>query len=410
MLNRNEEKGFLERFSNVIIFLVIILGLIFLAFMFRRTQKQQADYANWAASVNAGDILPSSEVLEGESEVPINSNESLDTQMSELPETLDSTTALETATPISPETAIGIYQKLAAGADVHILIVGDSIAAGHGATDSSTSWAILLQNYLQTTYQSDISITNISAYGNTVYNSLLNMIQLSDGIDYDLAIICHGENDPETQFALYYEALLQSIRSKYSQCAILSVLEGSQRGNSANVESIQTLCQTYSVPIADIMTPLSLDSTLSNDGIYPNDQGHQTYCNTIAAIIDSAVAQNQPYTSTEVMPVDERVSSFGQLQYYSVDSLTRSGDTSYTIYLSHVGAMSLDTSYAYTPASTVATIYADDANYTCTAPEYYEQPQHLIVPITDSMNVSYAVKIIFQTKEEADALQGILIH
>lgn len=55
------------------------------------------------------------------------------------------------------------YQKLADGFDVNILIIGDSIGEGSGASSSSSFWVPLLQADLKKSYdESKISFTNVS--------------------------------------------------------------------------------------------------------------------------------------------------------------------------------------------------------------------------------------------------------
>lgn len=415
MPKQNKGDTFWGRFSNILIFLVIIVGLVFLVLMFRRTIEQKQAYADWAESVNEmGNTSSNSPKKHSAQESSESSSDEEMTDTAEAEETPVSDSEAspsENAEPVSPEAVTGFYQKLAAGLDVQILVLGDSIASGYGAADSSASWTVLLQKQLQDTYHSQVSMTNLSAYGNTTYNSYINVMQLQTDIEYDLAIICHGENDSPTGFALYYEALLQSVRSKYPQCAILSVLEGAMPyNNQSNDQTIRTLCQAYNIPIADVMTTFSQNTNLSDDGIYPNNLGHQNYCNIIANIIDNAVSQNVPYSFSEVAAVNEKVSTFNRFVYYPAASFTRTNDTSYTLYMTDAGAMSLDTSYNYSAGSMVAQVYIDSSDYYPIAPDHYESSEHLIVPVADTFNAVSAVRIIFNSSEEADAFQGLIVH
>ena len=75
---------------------------------------------------------------------------------------------------------------------MNVLIVGDSIAEnGQG----ENNWCTLLQNNLRNTYNNRVSFTNISMGGNASYASYVRTMALNDDVDYDLAIICYGQND-----------------------------------------------------------------------------------------------------------------------------------------------------------------------------------------------------------------------
>lgn len=65
--------------------------------------------------------------------------------------------------------------------------------------------------------------------GNTSYAGYVRTMALNDGVDYDLAIICYGQNDALEGFSTNYEAVIRAIERKYSDCSIISTLESSQR-------------------------------------------------------------------------------------------------------------------------------------------------------------------------------------
>ena len=61
------------------------------------------------------------------------------------------------------------------------------------------------------------------------YAGYARTLMLDDGVDYDLAVICYGQNDREQDFSLYYESIIRALRSKFSKCSVISILESSQR-------------------------------------------------------------------------------------------------------------------------------------------------------------------------------------
>lgn len=95
------------------------------------------------------------------------------------------------------------YQKLTDGFDVNVLVVGDSIAEnGQG----EKGWCTLLQNNLRKTYGNSVSFTNVSMGGNASYAGYVRTMALNDDVDYDLAIICYGQNDGADGFSTNYES------------------------------------------------------------------------------------------------------------------------------------------------------------------------------------------------------------
>lgn len=87
------------------------------------------------------------------------------------------------------------YQKLADGFDVNVLVVGDSIGEGAGTQTDGQQWYKQLQMYLETVNNGKVSVTNVSMGGNASYAGYVRTMALNDGVGYDLAIICYGQND-----------------------------------------------------------------------------------------------------------------------------------------------------------------------------------------------------------------------
>ena len=95
------------------------------------------------------------------------------------------------------------YQKLSDGFDVNVLIVGDSIGTGAGKETDGLQWFKQLQSYLRTVNKASVAVTNISMGGNTSYAGYVRTMDLEDSTDYDLAIICYGQNDRSDGFSTY---------------------------------------------------------------------------------------------------------------------------------------------------------------------------------------------------------------
>ena len=79
--------------------------------------------------------------------------------------------------------------------------------------------------------------------GNASYAGYVRTMALNDDVDYDLAIICYGQNDSADGFSTSYESIIQAIRSKYPGCSIISILESSQQTYTEKMTTIQSICE-----------------------------------------------------------------------------------------------------------------------------------------------------------------------
>ena len=150
------------------------------------------------------------------------------------------------------------YQKLADGFGVNVLVVGDSIGEGAGTETNGQQWYTQLQSYLKTVSNRKVSVTNVSMGGNVSYAGYVRTMALNDNVDYDLAIICYGQNDDTDSFSIYYESIIRAIKSKYPECSIISILESSQRTYTEKMTTIKRICEHYSIPVAIQLLPLTI--------------------------------------------------------------------------------------------------------------------------------------------------------
>ncbi len=99
--------------------------------------------------------------------------------------------------------------------------------------------------------------------------------KLADGndVDYDLAIICYGQNDGAEGFSTNYEFIIRAIRSKYTDCSIISILESSQREYTEKMTTIQSICEHYSIPVADTIAAFNNSGKAYDESKCPTDNG-----------------------------------------------------------------------------------------------------------------------------------------
>lgn len=299
------------------------------------------------------------------------------------------------------------YQKLVDGFDVNVLVVGDSIAEGG---QGEKGWCTLLQNNLRKTYGNSVSFTNISMGGNASYAGYVRTMALNDDVDYDLAIICYGQNDGADGFSTNYESIIRAIRSKYPDCSIISILESSQRTYTEKMTTIQSICEHYSIPVADTIAAFN-DSgkaydDLTGDGVHPNDAGQEIYFETVKAVInDNVTASTGKMTDTDVINAD--VHKFDNFVWYDASSdFERVNDTTFTISVSATGVLGID--YTFESGDNKADIYVDGKLFESPTVTFdYDFSQRHILVVSDNCTVENEIKVVFNTKEQADGFKGM---
>lgn len=298
-----------------------------------------------------------------------------------------------------------VYKKLANGIDVNILIVGDSIAAAN-------TWCQMVADYLQEAYSNNITLKNISMAGNSSYAGYGRVMLLDDGIEYDLAILCYGQNDSTRNFDLYYESIIYAIQQKYPNCSFISVLESSQRSYTEKIQTIQEICEYYGYPTADTIAAFNNSgyadphTELTGDGVHLNEKGHQIYFETIKKIIDANVAGK--VGAIEQKPLlNSNASQFKNCKFISVDDFTKVDNLTYTIDTSVSGICGLYN--IYQPGENKIDFYVDDE----LALQYdlnwkYSFTQTHIQILADDWTVKRSIKLVFQDEKIANSFKGLL--
>lgn len=311
------------------------------------------------------------------------------------------------ATLKQKEAEDSFYQKLADGFDVNVLVVGDSIAEG-GQVEKG--WCTLLQNNLKKTYNNRVSFTNVSMGGNASYAGYVRTMALNDDVNYDLAIICYGQNDGTEGFSTNYESIIRAIRSKYPDCSIISILESSQREYTEKMTTIQSICEHYSIPVADTIAAFNNSGKayddLTGDGVHPNEAGQGIYFETVKAVIDDNVAASTgKMAKADVINAD--VHKFDNFVWYDASSdFERVDNTTFTISTSASGVLGID--YTYESGDNKADIYVDGELFESPTVTFdYDFSQRHILVVSDACTVKNEIKVVFNTKEQADGFKGM---
>ena len=299
------------------------------------------------------------------------------------------------------------YQKLVDGFDVNVLVVGDSIAEnGQG----EKGWCTLLLNNLRNTYGNSVSFTNVSMGGNASYAGYVRTMALNDDVNYDLAIICYGQNDGTEGFSTNYESIIRAIRSKYPNCSIISILESSQRTYTERMTTIQSICEHYSIPVADTIAAFNNSGKayddLTGDGTHPNEAGQEIYFETVKAVIDDNVAASTGKMA-EADVINADVHKFDNFVWYDASSdFVRVDDTTFTISTNASGILGID--YTYESGDNKADIYVDGELFESPTVTFdYDFSQRHILEVSDDCTVKDEIKVVFNTKEQADGFKGM---
>ena len=298
------------------------------------------------------------------------------------------------------------FRKLSNGVDVNILIIGDSIGAGAGASESSFNWISLLEKSIKSKYKSKVFVTNISMGGNTSYAGYVCTMALDDEINYDLAIICYGQNDETEKFSLYYESIIRAVRNKYRNCSIISILESSQREYTEKMETIKSLANHYGILVADTINPFMEDyDSYTNDGVHPNNRGQSVYAESVEKIIDLAVLQADRYDNKEISIVNDDVKKFDMFHWIDSVKFERLDDITFILKSPFKGILGID--YSIQSGDNTCDINVDRKLFESqTVCFNYEFSQRYIVMISEC-EVDSELKLIFGNKKQADGFYGI---
>lgn len=302
------------------------------------------------------------------------------------------------------------YQKLTDGFDVNVLIVGDSIGEGSGTETDGQQWFKQLQAYLRTVNKSKVSVTNVSMGGNASYAGYVRTMSLNDDVNYDLAIICYDQNDGTEGFSTNYESIIRAIRSKYPDCTIISILESSQREYTEKMTTIQSICEHYSIPVADTIAAFNNSGKayddLTKDGVHPNDAGQEIYFETVKSVIDDNVAASTGKMA-DVDVINADVHKFDNFIWYDANSdFERVDDTTFTISTSASGILGID--YTYESGDNKADIYVDGELFESPTVTFdYDFSQRHILVVSDDCTVNDEIKVLFTSKEQADGFKGM---
>lgn len=295
--------------------------------------------------------------------------------------------------------------------DVKVLIVGDSIGDGAGASDPSLKWYKYLMPYMQEKYGVNIDITNVSMGGNTSFAGYTRVMELSNDNNYDVVIVCYGQNDEELNFSFYYEQMLQAIINKWSNCQLITILESSQREYTPKICSIQQLSEKYQAYVVDMVAVFNDGRNsyeeLCDDGIHPNDKGQEAYFAEMAKVFDEIYQSKNPNSTKHI----EDTSLLPQVfKGYSKDMFSQEENLRLDIPINRdVKRVGID--YDRIPGEHMLTVYFDEKAawvYSYRWEQSFEQ-RH-IEEIYSGDEFINQLTVIFSSEEQMEGFHGIVVE
>lgn len=311
--------------------------------------------------------------------------------------------------------AAKVRRRIMKDEELNLLIVGDSIGKG----EDSESWAGQLKEHLEIKYNTRVLLTNVSMGGNASYAGNVRTLMLDDGVNYDLAIVCYGQNDKEEGFSLYYESIYRAIRNRYPECAMISILESSQREYTNKIKIIQALAEHYHVAVVDTIQAFEESryayEELTSDGKHPNYLGKEIYFDAVRNLIESDMKLDvndrklEAYVES-VNVVNEEVVHYDNLQFIGKDEFERISEVGYEANMQPIEGI-LGIYYSYMPGDNSVDVLVDDEYFATHKIIFnHHSKQERINLIKEGAKVNGKIQLKFDNKEQADYFQGIIIH
>ena len=256
------------------------------------------------------------------------------------------------------------YQRLADGLDVRILIVGDSIGNGRGASAPEYTWAELLKDDLEREYGISADVVNRSMNDSTAYSGYVNVMLEDENEPYHAVLVCFGEDDRQNNFDVYYEGIIRAAQKKYPRAAILSIMENTSRRYTDNMQVIHRLSELYGIPCADTISAADYRENqyegILNDAGYPTDEGQRLYADTLMALIRTNAEQYTDLPDALTEMADEDTAWFGTLNAIPSDAFARQGNTFvYEVHGEAVSGKIIGIEYDYVTGNNNCLIYFD---------------------------------------------------
>ncbi len=282
------------------------------------------------------------------------------------------------------------YEKLADGRDVSIVALGDSIIECYGASDDEHRWVNMLAEGIRRRYGVRVRLTNLAMGGNNSFSGYVRAMALDDGVEYDLALLCHGQNDAPATLPLNYEAFVRAVRQRWPDASLLAALEHCQKTYTEKIRTVQALAAHYDIPTVDLIPAFQENyDGLTMDGCHPNDEGQRIYYEHYMETIDRFVAARRGHDAPDMTPVNEGVTLYETFRWLDAKQFRRTGNT-FTLDTAFRGSV-LTLDYFFVPGVSAARILVDgEPFHTIDSDWRYPFRLRAVVMLTDGVGIKPA--------------------
>lgn len=303
------------------------------------------------------------------------------------------------------------YQKLENGYGTDILILGDSTAAD---ADFSALSEHLQSKYLSAS-GSAVNVTNLANADGNLLCDVLRVNEMPDKPDYDLAILCYGQNDSGNDVTQNFESLIVALKSRFPDCSIICTIEPGFHAITTELQAMTDVCSAHHVPVINLFSELYdkgadsyfdyFDSSQTSLG----EKGIDEWNTLLCALIDENVAQSTGKMDDRPM-ISRKSEKMAKLRFIPIDDVrvSRTDDTSYSLDFKAKGASYI--LHKQDVGGSDVKVIADDILYQFGKPCGVKTPDgSYIIPIYEELSCERDFTITFSSKELADGLEGFYL-
>lgn len=306
-----------------------------------------------------------------------------------------------------------LLYSLSTKKSINILINGDSVASD----SSDGAWQNLVARKLNEEYQIDeVFLSNISLPGNAAYGgyAIENLTTLENGEQYDLVILCYGQNDYElSDFPIYYEALIRASKKNNPQAEIITILESAQLDYTEKINTIIKISEHYGISYVDTIQAFKesgfSNEELTTDLVHLNEKGHQIYADIIFDVLKNNVLFSGYEQLKLKKPLNKMVQDYDYFYYIDRNQMSESEDGLSFVVDGKIDTIGID--QIHEPGDNKLTITVDGENLDLGYDWNYSFSQrHINLIRSNDISDSKQTEIILQgDKKNLDRVKGIIV-
>lgn len=303
------------------------------------------------------------------------------------------------------------YQKLENGYGTDILILGDSTAAD---ADFSALSEHLQSKYLSAS-GSAVNVANLANADGNLLCDVLRVNEMPDKPDYDLAILCYGQNDSGNDVTQNFESLIVALKSRFPDCSIICTIEPGFHAITTELQAMTDVCSAHHVPVINLFSEFYDKGSDSYFDYFDSSQtslgekGIDEWNTLLCALIDENVAQSTGKMDDRPL-ISRKSEEMAKLRFIPIDDVrvSRTDDTSYSLDFKAKGASYI--LHKQDVGGSDVKVIADDILYQFGKPCGVKTPDgSYIIPIHEELSCERDFTITFSSKELADGLEGFYL-